>query len=144
MHLSLWMLLGFALWTLLVLVAGIGVERMTLIARGKAGFASFPADVPHGRDAYRRMTRAHANCVENLPVFAAVVLVANLAGSASRLFDALAVAVMAARIAQTSVHVLFVVRDLTVAVRFAFYLVQVAAMIWMAALVMAQVGPASL
>jgi uncharacterized MAPEG superfamily protein len=137
MNLSLWMLLAFALWTLLVLVAGIGVERMALIFRGQAGFASFPADVPHGRDAYRRMMRAHANCVENLPVFGAVVLVANLAGATSRLADVLAVTVMVARIAQTSVHVLFVVRDLTVAVRFTFYLVQVAAMIGIAVLVMA-------
>jgi uncharacterized MAPEG superfamily protein len=137
MNLSLWMLLGFAMWTMLVLVAGIGVARMALIFRGQAGFASFPADVPHGREAYRRMMRAHANCVENLPVFGAVVVVANLAGPASRLVDVLAVTVMVARIAQTSVHVLFVVRDLTVAVRFAFYLVQVAAMVWIAALVTA-------
>jgi uncharacterized membrane protein YecN with MAPEG domain len=139
MSLSLWMLLGFALWTLLVLVAGIGVERMALIFRGQAGFASFPADVPHGRDAYRRMMRAHANCVENLPIFGALVLVANLAGAVSPLVDVLAVTVMAARVAQTGVHVLFTVRDLTVAVRFSFYLVQVAAMLWIAALVIGAV-----
>ena len=137
MSLSLWMLLGFAMWTLLVLVAGVGIERLTLIYRGRAGFASFPADVPHGSAGYRRAMRAHANCVENLPVFGTVVLTANITGSASHMVDVLAVIVMAARLAQTGVHVLFAVRDLTVAVRFSFYLVQVAAMIWIAARVAA-------
>jgi uncharacterized MAPEG superfamily protein len=81
--------------------------------------------------------RAHANCVENLPVFGAVVLTASVAGADSPTIDALAVLVMAARIAQTCVHVLFEVRDATVAVRFSFYLVQVAAMLWMAVRIMA-------
>jgi hypothetical protein len=77
MSLPLWMLLGFAGWTLLVLLAGVGVRRWLLIFSGQASLTSFPGDTPHGSPAYRRATRAHANCVENLPVFAAIVLTAH-------------------------------------------------------------------
>lgn len=132
MTLPLWMLLGFAAWTLFVLMAGVGVYRWLLIFQGKAELTSFPGDTAHGGSAYRRAVRAHANCVENLPAFAAIVLV----GSAARLnpshMGALSVTVLAARMIQTSIHMLLPISNVSIAFRFSFFLIQLLAMIAMA------------
>src|SRR5215469_13603605 len=128
------MLFGFATWTLFVMVAGIGVYRWLLIFRGVAELTSFPGDVPHGSVAYRRAVRAHANCLENLPVFAVIVLVGAVTGLHPAGTDALAVTTLGARIVQSSVHMLFPEQKATVAVRFSFFLAQVAAMLLMGVL----------
>lgn len=132
MSLSLWMLLAFACWTLLVLLVGVGVRRWLLIFGGKAALTSFPGDTPHGSPAYRRAVRAHANCVENLPIFGVIVLVAAFAHRLTHTTDVLAVAFMAARVVQTSIHMLLPETNKTVAARFSFFLVQVIAMVAMA------------
>ena len=134
MSLALWMLLGFATWTLLVMTIIIGAYRWGLIFRGAAELTSFPGDVPHGGVAYRRAVRAHANCLENLPVFAVIVLVGAVTGLHPTGTDALAATIMGARIVQSSVHMLFPERNATVAVRFSFFLAQVVAMLARAAL----------
>jgi uncharacterized MAPEG superfamily protein len=103
--LSLYALLGFATWTMLVVVVGIGVPRVTAVLARRAAPKSFMADVPHGSDRYRRTMRAHANCVENLPIFAALVLIARVTSLESALFETLAVVVLPARVAQTTIHV---------------------------------------
>jgi uncharacterized MAPEG superfamily protein len=131
MTLSLWMLLAFAGWTLLVLLVGVGVPRWTLILTGRAMLTSFPGDTPHGAGFYRRAVRAHANCIENLPVFGAIVLIAVAAHVASPLFDKLAAATMAARVAQTSIHLRWTETNVTVGWRFSFFTVQALAMIAM-------------
>src|SRR5262245_42499234 len=69
-----WMLLGFAAWTVLLLIATVGTYRWGRILTGTAHIASFRADQIEGAGWYQRGTRAHANCIENLPVFAAIVL----------------------------------------------------------------------
>ena len=129
------MLLAFACWTVLVLLVGVGVRRWLLIFEGRAALTSFPADTPHGSPAYRRAVRAHANCVENLPVFAAIVLVGAFAQRLTPAIDLLAVAFMAARVVQTSIHMLLPETNSVVAARFSFFLVQVIAMIAMAVLI---------
>lgn len=128
----LWVLLAFAVWTLLVLLAGVGIRRWSLVLTGRAQLTDFPADVPHGSAAYRRAMRAHANCVENLPVYGAIVLTAFASHAGSPVLDGLALAFLAARIVQTLVHTLFVETNVTVFIRFAFFFVQVIAMLWMA------------
>ena len=80
MTIPLWMLLGFATWTLILLMAFIGGYRWVNILFWKAPIASFRSDRLEGQDWYRRGTRAHANCVENLPVFGAIVLAISTAG----------------------------------------------------------------
>jgi uncharacterized MAPEG superfamily protein len=67
-------LLGFAGWTLLTLFGSIGVYRWSRILTGRVSIAEWRADVPQGSDWYRRAMRAHMNCVENLPVYTAVVV----------------------------------------------------------------------
>jgi uncharacterized MAPEG superfamily protein len=131
MTLSLWMLLGFASWTLVVLLFGVGVRRWLLIFKGQAALTSFPGDQLHGSPAYRRATRAHVNCIENLPVFAAIVLTAAVAHLDSATMGALAAAVLGCRIVQTTVHLSLAESNGMVAVRFSFFLLQVIAMIAM-------------
>lgn len=128
----LWVLLAFAAWTLAVLMVGVGIRRWSLILTGRAQLTDFPADVAHGSTAYRRAMRAHANCVENLPVYGAIVLTAFASHADSSALDALAAAFIAARIAQSLVHTIFVETNLTVFIRFSFFFAQVIAMFWMA------------
>jgi len=135
MTLPLLTLLGFAVWTLLVLAATVGVHRWRLILTKRARINAFPADAKNGPDWYQRATRAHLNCVENLPVYAVIVIVATLAGRHGWLLDALSVAVLCARICQTSVHVAFVQTERAVTWRFSLFTVQLVAMLWMAVLV---------
>jgi uncharacterized MAPEG superfamily protein len=134
MTLPLLALLGFAAWTLVVLAATVGVHRWRLILTKRARINAFPADAATGPDWYQRATRAHMNCVENLPVYGAIVLVATLVGRHGRLFDALSVTVLCARVCQTLIHVAFVQTECAVSYRFSFFTVQLVAMLWMAVL----------
>jgi uncharacterized MAPEG superfamily protein len=119
-----WTLLGFSAWTLALLMATVGVYRWFNILLSKARIASFRSDQLEGEDWYRRGTRAHANCIENLPVFGAIVYVITAIGLQGPMVDALCIAILAARIVQSSVHVSHVQTDAFVAVRFSFYSVQ--------------------
>jgi uncharacterized MAPEG superfamily protein len=67
-------LLAFAGWTLLTLVGSVGVYRWSRILTGRASIAEWRTDLPQGSDWYQRAMRAHMNCVENLPVYAAIVV----------------------------------------------------------------------
>jgi len=80
--------------------------------------SAFRADRVEGADWYPRAIRAHANCVENLPVNTAIVVALVATGVASPWLDRLAVALLAARIAQTSVHIALPQTNPVVAVRF--------------------------
>lgn len=104
MHIPLLCLLGFALWTVFVVI-GIAVVRVSAMLTGTVPAEGFPADTPHGSPRYRRIMRAHLNCVENLPLFAAVVLTGAVVHAGSPLMDSLAQAYLGARVLQTLVHV---------------------------------------
>ncbi|MBP6014486.1 MAG: MAPEG family protein [Alphaproteobacteria bacterium] len=132
MTIPLWVLLAFACWTLLVLMIGVGIRRWTLILSGRAQLTDFPADTVHGSTPYRRAMRAHANCVENLPVYGAIVITAFAAQAMSPTMDTLALVFMGGRICQTVVHLTFIETNAAVFVRFSFFLMQVFAMFWMA------------
>ena len=133
MSIPVWALLAFATWTLAILMLGVGVHRFSLILTGKAELKSFHSDELHGSPFYRRAVRAHLNCVENLPVFAAIVLATQAAGLHSATLDVLSAGVVAARVVQTSAH-LASGSNAAIAVRSTFFSVQLAAFVWMAAL----------
>lgn len=124
MTIPVWMLLGFASWTLLLLIFTVGTYRWSLILTARGQLAGFPADAAEGAGWYRRATRAHANCLENLPVFGAIVFAASVSGAGGGAADYLSVSVLAARIAQSLIHVSFVQTNAVVGVRFTFYSVQ--------------------
>lgn len=124
MTIPMWMLLGFATWTLLLLMATVGVYRWVRILFSKVPIASFRSDQLEGEDWYQRGTRAHANCVENLPVFGAIVFVISTLGISGSAVNYLCIAVLIARVCQSLVHVSHVQTDAFVAVRFSFFCVQ--------------------
>ena len=119
-----WTLLGFAAWTLALLMATVGVYRWGLIIFARAAIASFRSDALEGAGWYQRGTRAHANCVENLPVFGAIVYVISTIGLQGPVVDALCIAILAARVCQSTVHISHEQTNAFVSVRFSFYSVQ--------------------
>ena len=120
---SLIALLIFATWTLL-LVSGIAALRVTLSLSGQRRPNQF---LPAGDDVSPfsgRLCRAHANCVENLPTYAALVAVAHFSGHGAVL-DGLAWVFISARIVQSCIH-LVSARSKPVILRFSFMAVQIA------------------
>lgn len=143
MQLPVWMLLGFAAWTLLLLIATVGVYRWIRILTGRVAIRDFRADQVEGEDWYRRSMRAHANCVENLPVFGAIVLALHVAGVEGPIVNFLSISVLAARVAQSSVHVCFVQTNTVAAARFAFFFVQFVSFCALIVVVMRHAWPPS-
>jgi uncharacterized MAPEG superfamily protein len=124
MSIPIWMLLGFATWTLMLLMAFVGVYRWVNILLWKAPIASFRSDQLEGAEWYQRGTRAHANCVENLPVFGAIVFAISALGVSGTAVDSLCTLVLIGRICQSLVHVSHSQTDAFVAVRFSFFSIQ--------------------
>ena len=100
----LWCLVGFAAWSI-ALVLSIGAVRVGRVLAGKQQANSFASGTPHGGDRYWRLNRAHLNSVENLPIFATLVLVGHVAGLHAGGYATAAVCVVCARVVQSIVHV---------------------------------------
>ena len=132
-----WMLLAFAMWTLLLLLVTVGVYRWSRIFTGSVAIRNFPADAAGGEDWYKRATRAHANCIENLPVFGAVVAGLTASQLTTPMIDALSIAIVLARIVQSTVHVCFVHTNTIASVRFGFYFVQFICFVWLTGVIAA-------
>ena len=122
-------LLGFAAWTLLTLFGTIGVYRWSRILTGRASIAEWRADQPQGSNCYQRAMRAHMNCVENLPIYTALVVALMATGLHSSTIDRLAIAILAARVGQTLAHILLPPTNAAASLRFAFFFAQAACMI---------------
>ncbi len=131
-------LIFYALWAiaLVLMVAG---DRVLQVMRGEARLTQFTPGVPHGSESYWRINRAHINTVENLPIFAAIVLSGWVAGMESHAFNLLAVIVVVARILQSVIHVLSG-SALAIQARFAMLAVQIVCEVWMAVLILASVN----
>jgi uncharacterized MAPEG superfamily protein len=136
MSLSQWGLLGFVLWTMGLLVCTIGYPRVAAVRRREARPNSFNAAVPHGSEFYQRCMRAHVNCIENLPMFGALVWLGSATSVTSSLFQMVALAVLPARVGQSLAHISSG-GNRAVLVRFYFYCAQVICFAIMAALVIA-------
>ncbi|MFP4561109.1 MAG: MAPEG family protein [Thiohalorhabdus sp.] len=131
MSIPVWALLGFAGWTLLILFATVGVYRWSRILTGRATVREWRADEEQGANWYRRAMRAHMNCVENLPVFAAIVVAIMAAGLQSAFLDILALAILGARIVHSLWHILLEQTEVVASIRFALYFLQILAMLAM-------------
>lgn len=130
------MVLFFALWTVLLLVLTVGVYRWGSVFAGKAQLTDFPADQVQGSDFYKRAMRAHANCVENLPVFLAVVFAAHVTQTSGVLLDGFAVTVLVARVLQSLVHVGLRQSNAITLLRFLLFLAQIVGYFGIAGLVL--------
>lgn len=116
-------LIGFAAWTLLLVVFVVswrGVE----ILRGKRADSWTRGGAIEAPSLVKRAEHAHLNCLENLPIFAVIVLVGHALGK-STVVDAAAAWVLYARLAQSVTHLIGVSHWL-VLVRAGFYGAQVA------------------
>lgn len=133
-------LLAFAVWTLLILFATVGVYRWSRILTGRVKIQEFRADHVEGEDWYKRAMRAHANCVENLVVYGAIVVVMVATGVSSATIDMLAIVLLVARILQTITHVAFKQTAGVSSVRFAFFLAQAVCMLWMSGAIVARLS----
>ena len=140
MTVPVWMLLGFAAWTVLLLLATVGVYRWSRILTGGAPIRSFQADQVEGEDWYKRAMRAHANCVENLPVFGAIVFGLYVGNVGSALVNGLAVAILVARILQSLVHVCFVQTNRVTSARFGFFFVQIVSFLWLGGILLTKLS----
>lgn len=125
-------LLCFALWTLIVLIFTIGITRWYLILSGSVEPRHFRADELHGSPRYRRAMRAHINCIENLPVYAAIIFCITVVKLDNALLNILAIVFIIARLCQTITHVAFTDTNRMVLIRFLFYFIQLVIMFWMA------------
>lgn len=123
-------LMGFVFWTMFLVVA-IGLSRVAEVASGKTAVNGFPSGQPHGSDRYWRLNRAHLNCVENLPLFGAVVLAGHVTGLTDGSFATMAQVYVAARVAQSLVHVSSG-SAMAVNVRFGCFLTQMTCVMLMA------------
>jgi len=116
-------LTGFIAWTLLLLVLMEAI-RSQLVLRGKVPANGFTPDNANLSPFMQRLARAHANCVENLPIFGGLLLVAMATGHTS-LTDPLAYVFLGARVFQSLVH-LVSVSSSAVTIRFTAFAVQMA------------------
>ncbi|SFF50299.1 Uncharacterized conserved protein, MAPEG superfamily [Fontimonas thermophila] len=116
-------LVGFAAWTL-VLVALVVVWRVIEVLRGKPANSWTRGAAAQTPDFVKRAEHAHLNCLENLPVFAVIVLVAQAIGK-SPMVDAVAAWVLYARIAQSVTH-LVGTSHILVLIRATFFAIQIA------------------
>lgn len=125
-------LLGFAAWTLLM-VGLLGLARTGLVVAGKKKSNEFRASGEDLGGFGYRITRVHANCYENLPAAAAILLYA-IATNQTAVTDPLAFTFIGLRLAQSTVHLLSTARPM-VTIRFALFVGQLAIQIyWILAL----------
>jgi uncharacterized MAPEG superfamily protein len=127
-------LIFYALWAI-ALVLMVTADRGLQVLRGEARLDSFRAGVPHGSDSYWRINRAHMNTLENLPVFATIVLCGWVVGMETATFNRLAVIVVVARILQSSIHIASGSVN-AIRLRFFAFAVQLVCEVWMAVLVL--------
>ena len=116
-------LTAFIAWAL-VLLALMEVIRSQLVLRGKVPANRFTPDNANLSPFMQRLARAHANCLENLPTFGGLLLLAIVTGRTS-ITDPLAYLLLGARVFQSLVH-LISVSSRAVTIRFTAFAVQMA------------------
>ena len=123
----------FIAWTLALLVL-MEVLRSHLVLARRFPSNEFNPENSNLSPFMQRLARAHANCLEGLPVFGGLLLLA-LATGRTEVTDPLAPWLLAARIVQSSIH-LASLGVMAVNARFTAFAVQVAiAIYWVCAFV---------
>ncbi len=95
-------LLGFLSWTLLLLVIMEAIRSKLVLTR-QVRANGFSPDNAGLSPFMQRLARAHANCLEGLPLFGGILLLAIAAGK-TQITDPLALMMLGSRIVQTSIH----------------------------------------
>jgi len=121
-------LTDFIAWALLLLVL-MEIIRTALVASGKVAANGFAPDNAGLSPFMQRLARAHANCLEGLPIFGGLPLVALVTGHTS-ITDPLAYWFLGARLFQSLVHLVSVSAQ-AVSIRFTAFAVQMAiGLVW--------------
>ena len=123
----------FISWALLLLVL-MEVVRSYLVLSGRIPSNAFDPTNSNLSPFMQRLARAHANCLEGIPLFGGLLLVALATGRAE-VTDALAPWLLGARVVQSSIH-LASLSVIAVNARFTAFAVQIAiAVYWAWALI---------
>lgn len=123
-------LTGFVAWSLFLLVL-MELIRSKLVVTKEVAANGFTPDNANLSPFMQRLARAHANCVEGLPIFGSLMLIAMVADKTA-VTDPLAYALLGARIVQSVIH-LCSLSPLAVTLRFSAFAVQIAIGVYWAA-----------
>ena len=124
-------LLLFALWTMFTMIAFLGSYRLGRIWSGRGRPREYAFPDLETSDWHRRAVRAHLNCLENLPIYGAIVLAIVVTQISSPTLDRLAIVFLSARILHALIHVFLPNRNRVILLRFTVYVAQLVCMIWM-------------
>jgi len=122
-------LLLFTAWTLVLMLVYVGYRTALVMAMKKPADSWGRGQATDDPAFITRAQHAHLNALENLPVFAAIV-VAGVALGKNAVVDQVAAYVLYARLAQSTVH-LIGVNHWLVFIRANFLLIQAALFAWM-------------
>jgi uncharacterized MAPEG superfamily protein len=114
-------LTGFLAWSLALLVV-MELIRCKLVLTGAIPSNGFRPDNSNLSPFMQRLARAHLNCLEGLPIFGGLMLVA-LATDRGHVTDSLAPVLFGARVVQSTIH-LISVSNFAVQARFTAFAVQ--------------------
>ena len=123
-------LAGFVAWALALLVLMEAI-RAKLVLTAEVPANGFVPDNANLSPFMQRLARAHANCVEGLPIFGGLMVIAALAGRTA-ITDPLAPVLLGARIVQSMIH-LASLSPTAVTLRFTAFAVQMAIAVYWAA-----------
>ena len=114
-------LTGFISWALGLLIV-MEVIRTYLVISGQVAANGFTPDNAGLSPFMQRLARAHANCIEGLPIFGGLLGVAIIL-SKTDVTDPLASTLLGARIVQSIIHLLSTTQ-IAVSLRFSAFAVQ--------------------
>ncbi len=134
MNTTLTALTGFIAWTLFLLVL-MEIIRSKLVLTKAMPANGFQPDNTNLTPFMQRLARAHANCLEGLPIFGGLMLVAVVAGK-SAVTDPLAYTLLGARMVQSLIH-LASLSVAAVTLRFVAFTVQMGIAVYWAFLLLA-------
>ena len=127
-------LTGFIAWSLFLLVLMEVIRSKLVLTKAVPANGFNPAN-SNLSPFMQRLARAHGNCVEGLPIFGGLMLVAIVSGN-SAITDPLAYVFLSARILQSVIH-LSSLSALAVTLRFSAFAVQMGIGIYWAVLLVA-------
>ena len=116
-------LTGFVSWALFLLVLMEAI-RTYLVATKKVAANGFTPDNSGLSPFMQRLARAHANCIEGLPIFGGLMAIAIMT-SRTGVTDALAFWLLGVRIVQSIIH-LISISPMMVSLRFTAFALQMA------------------
>jgi uncharacterized MAPEG superfamily protein len=116
-------LTGFVSWALFLLVLMESI-RTYLVATKRVAANGFTPDNSGLSPFMQRLARAHANCIEGLPIFGGLLAIAIMT-SRTEITDALAFWLLGARIVQSIIH-LISINPMMVSLRFIAFAIQMA------------------